>query len=240
MVEPAWKQEERKVARVLGGERTPLSGSNSRHTSGDVIQTPYYVDAKLGGSENSTGEKFYTLKRSDLEEVEDGIGLEGKTLGFLTFRFKHCSDRYAVLPWSVWVDLVTIRDLEMDPEAWQSDIISHQAGGSKSTRVYRYVLQQLDHIYEEWERCLLSLWWRSPKSQSHPSAIIITWSSLLWLLGRLWVCPACKRWTAINSVDPETGCPGTEGYACEGDGVYSSEVEMETLPLLEEELAHEV
>lgn len=234
MVEPAWKQEERKVGKALGGERTPLSGSNSRHTSGDVIQTPYYVDAKLGGSENSTGEKFYTLKRSDLEEVEDGLHLESKELGFLTFRFKHCSDRYAVLPWTVWIDLHRERDLEMDPEAWQSDIISHQAGGSKSTRVYRYVLQQLDHVYEEWDRCLLSLWWRNPRSQSHPSAITITWESLLWLLGRLWVCPECKKWQTINSVDPEPLCPGTEGHLCSLEEAPAAEVEMETLPPLEE------
>ena len=33
----SWKRVESKVARELGGQRTPLSGSHSKYTSGDVI-----------------------------------------------------------------------------------------------------------------------------------------------------------------------------------------------------------
>lgn len=44
--EPAWKQAERATARKLGGERTPLSGSNSRHTAADAIGTEEYVEHK--------------------------------------------------------------------------------------------------------------------------------------------------------------------------------------------------
>lgn len=46
MSEKAWKQAERTVARKLGGERTPLSGSNSRHTGADAIGTEEYVEHK--------------------------------------------------------------------------------------------------------------------------------------------------------------------------------------------------
>jgi hypothetical protein len=41
-----WKKFERKVAKKIGGVRTPLSGSHSRHTSGDVIHDVFYVECK--------------------------------------------------------------------------------------------------------------------------------------------------------------------------------------------------
>jgi len=41
-----WKNLERKAAKTLGGERNPLSGSSSRHTSGDVIHDRFYVECK--------------------------------------------------------------------------------------------------------------------------------------------------------------------------------------------------
>ncbi len=44
--ERAWKRAERTVARLLGGERTPLSGSNSRHTSADAIEVDEYLEHK--------------------------------------------------------------------------------------------------------------------------------------------------------------------------------------------------
>lgn len=46
MPEKAWKRAERAVARQLGGERTPLSGKNSRHTSADGIHIEEYLEHK--------------------------------------------------------------------------------------------------------------------------------------------------------------------------------------------------
>lgn len=46
MPEKAWKQAERTTARKLGGERTPLSGSNSKHTSADGIFVDEYLEHK--------------------------------------------------------------------------------------------------------------------------------------------------------------------------------------------------
>ena len=42
-----WKSLERKVAKLLGGVRNPLSGGASRHTRGDVIHPYLYVECKL-------------------------------------------------------------------------------------------------------------------------------------------------------------------------------------------------
>jgi len=42
-----WKALERKCAKALGGMRNPLSGTNSRHTAGDIIHPDYYVECKL-------------------------------------------------------------------------------------------------------------------------------------------------------------------------------------------------
>lgn len=41
---------ERKVAKLLGGVRNPLSGGAGRHTRGDVIHASLYVECKLRSS----------------------------------------------------------------------------------------------------------------------------------------------------------------------------------------------
>jgi hypothetical protein len=43
----AWKQMERRVAKFMKGQRTPLSGSNSHQTSSDVIHPDLYIECKL-------------------------------------------------------------------------------------------------------------------------------------------------------------------------------------------------
>ena len=42
-----WKAMERKCAKLLGGQRNPLSGGAGRHTRGDVIHPTLYVECKL-------------------------------------------------------------------------------------------------------------------------------------------------------------------------------------------------
>ena len=42
-----WKNMERKVAKLLGGVRNPLSGGTGRHTRGDIIHPTLYVECKL-------------------------------------------------------------------------------------------------------------------------------------------------------------------------------------------------
>ena len=64
-----WKKFERKVAKKLGGVRTPLSGSHSRHTSGDVIHDRFYVECKYRS-------RFAVA--SIFDEVKKKAKMEGK------------------------------------------------------------------------------------------------------------------------------------------------------------------
>lgn len=61
---------ERKVAKLLGGVRNPLSGGASRHTRGDVIHDFLYVECKL---------RKRIAAWSLFREVEQLAKLEGKT-----------------------------------------------------------------------------------------------------------------------------------------------------------------
>ncbi|MDG7047719.1 MAG: hypothetical protein JRN61_01930 [Nitrososphaerota archaeon] len=46
MTDRTWKAVERRVARMFGSERNPLSGSSSRHTQADVIHDHLYIEVK--------------------------------------------------------------------------------------------------------------------------------------------------------------------------------------------------
>lgn len=210
MTNPAWKQEERKVARALGGERTPLSGSNSRHTAGDAIQTPHFVDCKLAGQSNSTGQKHYTLPREAIEQVRDGRAQEEKDLGLLTVRFKHCSDRYAILPSEMWGELNSPILAEGGVDF--TDPLQHKSGGSKTSRIYREKLQQLNHVWMEDAPRACAFWW---VDSDEPDAYIITWESFLYLDGRLKVCPECLEWQAVDAGHPHE-CPDCEDTLLRG------------------------
>jgi len=45
-VRNTWKNNERVIAKKLNTKRTPLSGSNSGHTSSDTLSPKFYVEAK--------------------------------------------------------------------------------------------------------------------------------------------------------------------------------------------------
>lgn len=46
MSDKTWKQAERDVSAYFGGERTPLSGGNSKQTRADVIHDELFVEVK--------------------------------------------------------------------------------------------------------------------------------------------------------------------------------------------------
>lgn len=48
MSDPAWKKAERRIARYLGSERTPLSGGNGRATRSDSLHPRLFVETKHG------------------------------------------------------------------------------------------------------------------------------------------------------------------------------------------------
>jgi len=45
-----WKSVELRIAKAFGTARTPLSGSNSRHTSSDTLHSKLYIEIKHGSS----------------------------------------------------------------------------------------------------------------------------------------------------------------------------------------------
>ncbi len=47
MPDKAWKAFERRIAKSLGTDRTPLSGISSRHTSSDTLHPDLYVECKM-------------------------------------------------------------------------------------------------------------------------------------------------------------------------------------------------
>jgi len=46
MTDKSWKRAERDVAAFFGGQRTPLSGGNSRHTRADAIHPRLFIEVK--------------------------------------------------------------------------------------------------------------------------------------------------------------------------------------------------
>ena len=46
MADKSWKALERRVAKMLNTQRTPLSGGNSKMTQSDTLSDKYYVEIK--------------------------------------------------------------------------------------------------------------------------------------------------------------------------------------------------
>lgn len=91
-----WKSLERKVAKLLGGHRTPLSGGASRHTRGDVIHNFLYVECKL---------RKRIAAWSLFREVEELAKLEGKT-PIVILKEKGKKGELAVLRLTDFVELI--------------------------------------------------------------------------------------------------------------------------------------
>ena len=62
-----WKGRERQVAKYFGGDRTPLSGNNSKHTGADVIHERLFVEHKHR-KRHSILTLFEKVKRLALKE----------------------------------------------------------------------------------------------------------------------------------------------------------------------------
>lgn len=52
-----WKQGERRIARMFGSERTPLSGGNSKHTRSDSLHDKLFIEIKH--RKNQVAEKIW-------------------------------------------------------------------------------------------------------------------------------------------------------------------------------------
>ena len=47
MPNKTWKSAERRIARMFGSERNPLSGIGSRHTASDSLHPRYFIETKM-------------------------------------------------------------------------------------------------------------------------------------------------------------------------------------------------
>lgn len=182
MTEPAWKQEERQVARALGGERNPLSGESSRHTSGDVIQTPLYVDCKITSSANSTGERYYTLEKDTILETVQAAHEEGLDLPIMTLRWKHCSDRYVMGHCGTLKDWATNWAVEYN---WAIERHNHlEAQGQSTYRLYRKWLQDLEEAEDHLISYLTIRF--AGNRQAPPDVLAMTWDQFLMMAEGHW------------------------------------------------------
>ena len=91
-----WKKLELKVAKMLGGQRNPLSGSASKHTSGDIIHDKFYVECKYRA-------KFAVV--SLFKEVEEKAKAENK-VPLLVLKQKNLRGELVVLRLEDFVKLV--------------------------------------------------------------------------------------------------------------------------------------
>ncbi|MBI4332915.1 MAG: hypothetical protein HY673_16730 [Chloroflexi bacterium] len=101
-MDKAWKAAERHVARALGGQRTPLSGNNSKHTAGDVIHPSLYVEVKY--------RKRFAIV-SLMKQVEKAARKEGKT-PVLALQEAGAKKRYYLVEEAVFLDSLAQRQAD--------------------------------------------------------------------------------------------------------------------------------
>ncbi len=97
-----WKSFERRVAKQLNAIRTPLSGMNSKHTAGDIIDDTFYVEIKLRATLNDF------LKKEFLEtitETEINAKQENK-YWIIVFKEKNSKKEYAVLDFKLLAKII--------------------------------------------------------------------------------------------------------------------------------------
>jgi len=95
MTDKAWKAFERRIAKSLGTERTPLSGGASKHTSSDTLHPTLYVECK----ERSR------LAVSDWYEKADDQALTEDKMPVLALHKKGHHITLAVLSWHNFLKL---------------------------------------------------------------------------------------------------------------------------------------
>lgn len=95
MTDKPWKQFERRIAKSLNTERTPLSGIASRHTSSDTLHKDLYVECK-STSRSATCSLFRTVRERARREHK---------LSVLSLHQKGYPGTVAVVDWDLFVRL---------------------------------------------------------------------------------------------------------------------------------------
>jgi hypothetical protein len=86
------KAMERRIAKLLGGRRIPLSGSLFS-MPGDVITDRFLVECKLRGS---SGKKQIAIEKAWLTKIEKEAKAQGR-IPLLVFKYKNDKSDYVVL-----------------------------------------------------------------------------------------------------------------------------------------------
>ena len=91
----SWKGVERKVARSLGTERTPLSGGNSKHTRSDTLHEKLFIETK-----HRKHFSILVLYRETLE-----LAKQENKIPILCLKEKGKHGELAVMDWKLFVDM---------------------------------------------------------------------------------------------------------------------------------------
>lgn len=90
-----WKNIERKIARFFGSDRTPLSGSNSKHSQSDSLHPILYIETKYRVAHSAITLWRDTAEKAKAEEKIPVVALAEKNKqGFWVL--VHSSDLTAV------------------------------------------------------------------------------------------------------------------------------------------------
>ena len=80
------RNQERNLAKRLGGKRIPLSGGGT--IKGDVLSKHVLAECKTSHTLNAKGEKVMTLQKEWLVKAEEEARAEGKPFAVTEIRFK--------------------------------------------------------------------------------------------------------------------------------------------------------
>jgi hypothetical protein len=94
------KAMERRIAKLLGGRRIPLSGSLS-FMPGDVITDKFLVECKLRGS---SGKKQIAIEKTWLTKIEKEARSQNK-IPLLIFKYKNDKDYYVIFNLKDFINL---------------------------------------------------------------------------------------------------------------------------------------
>lgn len=112
MPDKAWKAFERRIAKSLGTERTPLSGGASRHTTSDTLHPDLYVECKTRRS--SAICSWFSVTRFWAKK-------EKKVPVMALHRFRSHAT-LAVIDWDFFLKLWDMAEMHADEYAWPESL----------------------------------------------------------------------------------------------------------------------
>jgi hypothetical protein len=122
MTDKAWKKMERRVAREVGTERTPLSGGNGKQTRSDTLHEKYYIEAK----QRKKIPFFAEFKRTIMRAKKEG------KIPMVIFHQKFAKENILMIRLSDFISLTEDTSLEALVDNYDVDIQTIPQINSKS------------------------------------------------------------------------------------------------------------